>query len=322
MEMLALLCVLSNAVTACASLLPLSDIVDDGRHRLSDAQSDGIYDSVLRKAHFEGVLPADSPTLTIIAGQPGSGKSTAMRQLIEASAAPHFTVIEKDRLRTFHPGNEALLREVKYFSSAYMHHDTKRWFDRLLADAISGRFNIVLHQCGIVPDGNILWLRLVRERGYRIILRILAVPFFSSELGIVERYETARKYHGFGRLTPQEKHQKHYDALTELLRNVELYQLADSISVGNFAGDTVYDSSAKGNTVTATQAFVRERTRGLTPDESKEQCARLQSVIAMMVENGSAADDPSRYAAMLSALQTQCTEPIGSMLVSPFGALL
>ncbi len=103
----------------------------------------------------------------------------------------------------------------------YTDRETGRWVEKAIAEAKAQRVNIVIE--GTMRDGNKVaeTMESLREAGYPIDARALAVTSRLSEQGIMQRYENQKADRGAGRMTMREAHQAAYDGMLQTLDRIE-----------------------------------------------------------------------------------------------------
>lgn len=112
----------------------------------------------------------------------------------------------------------------------YTDRDTGRWVEKAIAEAKALLVNIVIE--GTMRDGNKVaeTMQSLRETGYQIDARVLAVTWRLSEQGIPQRYENQKADHGVGRMTTPEAHKAGYEGMLKTLDRMEDQKLADQVT--------------------------------------------------------------------------------------------
>lgn len=143
----------------------MSEPADPLRHALTPDAHREIYETQIRPALIRGT-PQARPRVTILGGQPGSGKTRALDAL-PAGSRPDGIVIASDRLRQYHPLWPELLRRDDTTAGFYTSHDARAWVAGAISDAIAGRLNVMLDTASddpAVPHPH-------GVRGHRVYLR-------------------------------------------------------------------------------------------------------------------------------------------------------
>lgn len=95
-----------------------------------------------RNHHPESTL---HPSLTLVGGQPGAGKSNTINAVrAQSSSQGGLLVIDVDQLREFHPDHLRLMALDDRTAANHTHADASRWAEKLEAYGREHRFNILL----------------------------------------------------------------------------------------------------------------------------------------------------------------------------------
>ncbi len=246
--------------------------LDPAAYRLSDSENQRIFDARIKPQLFAGVQSSARPVAIIFGGQPGSGKSAALDLAADDLAQRGGAVqIIGDDLRVYHPDNARLMREDDKTAAFYTGPDSGRWVEKAIAYAKEQRFNILIE--GTMRDSNVVAATMtgLRDAGYEIDARALAVAFRLSEQGIYQRYEKQKADRGQGRMTTPEAHQAAYDGLPITLARIESEKLADRVTIYRRGAVAIYENELRdGQWLREPQAAAvvqTERSRPLTPAE-------------------------------------------------------
>ena len=114
-------------------------------------------------------------------------------------------------------------------------------------------------------------IRSLRDAGYFIEARALAVNKSLSWLGVLQRYERQRADRGFGRMTTPEAHQAGYEGLLNTLELIEKEKLADKLTIYKRGAVILYENELQGtfwkHPPQARFILESERNRDWTMDE-------------------------------------------------------
>jgi chloramphenicol 3-O-phosphotransferase len=160
------------------------------RYRLSPEQHERIFQRRIVPQLTAHARQVDAPRAVILGGQPGAGKS-ALQSAVERefTAAGGVLSIIGDDLRAYHPKYRALLRTDDRRAAFYTDRDSALWIEKLIDYANSRRFNMLIESTMHRPDKIVATASALREQGYEIEARALAVHERWSILGIHQRYE-------------------------------------------------------------------------------------------------------------------------------------
>lgn len=156
----------------------------------------------------------------------------------------------------------------------YTDRDTGRWVEKAIAEAKAQRVNIVIE--GTMRDGNKVaeTMQSLRDAGYQIDARALAVNTQLSQQGIMQRYENQRVDRGSGRMTTPEAHNAAYEGMLHTLDRIEGQKLADRVTIYRRGAEVVYQNEIQGGQWAkepqARAAVEAERARPMTTKERQE----------------------------------------------------
>ena len=211
---------------------------------LSDEENQRIFETEIKPELFSGKVGVEKPTVVILGGQPGSGKSS----LIKATKKefPNSVVeIIGDDLRAFHPKVDELTSQNDKTSALYTGIDAGKWVEKAIEEAKKLRVNVLLE--GTMRNSDVVAKTALgfREAGYTVEVKALAVHFEVSELGILIRYEGQVLENGYGRMTVEKSHQASFEGQPKTIERIEREQLADKISIYNRDSRELYSNELK-----------------------------------------------------------------------------
>ncbi|WP_420707937.1 zeta toxin family protein [Streptomyces sp. NRRL F-525] len=162
--------------------------------------------------------PSEQPILSIVAAQPGSGKS-ALQQLVAHKR--RATVLDMDNLRPMHPDHDQLSHDDDRKAAHLTHADCRRWLDWAFERALQNSSSIVWACTLSNIDNARARLELFASANYTIEAYYLSVHEAKSRLGIVHRYLREKSSNGWGRFTPRNIHDEAYENLPLSAVNLE-----------------------------------------------------------------------------------------------------
>jgi predicted ABC-type ATPase len=282
-----------------------------GSDRLSPQRHEAIR-RLIGTVHLEQSLPQERPRAIIIAGQPGAGKEgfakDAQRELAETGGA---VLIDPDRLRQWHPSYGRLLREDDKAAAERVHADASQWAKELRRDAIEGRRNIVLDATLNDKDKARELLGQLRNAGYEIEVRALAVHQRDSRQGVHARYENAKAQGGAARWVPEGAQDEAYNGMPVALGHIERNGWADKISVVRRDGTVVYrnERAATATSGLSQIAVLAERARDPTVEEKQRHLRGWDKIRAQMAARGADAVDLAQMSLYRREAQDQLGAP-------------
>lgn len=255
----------------------------DPRHELSAGVRDAVYKTRIAPRIFHNTEASPTPTLVIVAGEPGAGKSTLRDALKNELGAQGVAVIDQDAIRTNHPRFRALSLADDKTAAMLTNTDAGAWVERALDDARRRRVNVALESTMRNPEHALQMVKQFKAAGYRVEVRALAVPEQDSARGVLHRYELQKARGEPGRSVALEYQQGAYRALPETLRRLETEQAVDRVAVMRRSLQIVYDNNQVGGQWSvrppiADRALAMERERGRTREELQQRAIEWTAV--------------------------------------------
>ncbi|WP_063038916.1 zeta toxin family protein [Nocardia pseudovaccinii] len=159
-------------------------------YRLSRGEHRWVFERKIVPELFSGLQSRNRPTAIIVAGAPGSGKTTAIRKLWEGRAdRDGVAVIDPELLSAYHPRSwDLVLADDRRVTDLVM-WDAMGWTALAVEYAIGQRADVLL-ETG--PDDAHNFAAAFRESGYRVEMDIMAIPGSISRLHSTVRYHCKR----------------------------------------------------------------------------------------------------------------------------------
>ena len=137
-------------------------------------------------------------------------------------------------------------------------------------------------------DGPIVnTLQRLKQQGYRVIVRVMAVHESISLLGTYERYEEQKQIFGYGRAVPEESHDAAYHGMLKTIERIEKEKLFDLLQVYNRDKHLLYENRVLHNELTnppqAVEAIIHEPEKEWTPEQVRQYIKAWNRVIEKMV---------------------------------------
>lgn len=240
--------------------------------RLSEAQNERIFHTEILPDYLpDAVGKADRPTLFVLGGQPGSGKTALLTTSTELErSGPAIRIVEGD-LRSYHPGFIAHQNADPMMAQYFAQADAGVWSEKLLTAATERGIHVVFETTMTAPDNIEKAMAAGRSAGYRIEARVLAVSPRVSWQGCHYRFEELHHAGAAARIPPRAVHDAAVTGLAESLERIERRKLADRILIQRSDGEVVYDnvlSNGRWLAPAGTRQVVEEtRSRPLSREE-------------------------------------------------------
>ena len=138
---------------------------------------------------FRGARLSARPTVVLMGGQPGSGKSGLLDAAEEYLSTPEARAVQivGDDLRDYHPDYQILLAADDRTAAAATDRDSGRWVEMAIAHALEHRYSVVIEGTMRDPQVPLNTAAKFRADGYRVEAWVMAVDPLSSRLGIGNR---------------------------------------------------------------------------------------------------------------------------------------
>jgi predicted ABC-type ATPase len=236
-----------------------------------------IYEKIIRFRLFHHVKSTPTPTLIMIGGQPGAGKTKATNQAqLQLQISGYgAALINGDDLRPFHPHYRALVSQDKSTAAEKTGLDVGLWVERAIREAGQKKFNTVVETTLRQPDKVRETLESFKANGFITELRVLIVDKAYSNLGIYQRFARGLSVEEAApRFTPQRFHET---TLANMPHSIEVAAaLVDRTLFINREGRVLFDSKTATHSATAALAALRQQQ--LSPRELAEVALQWQSL--------------------------------------------
>ncbi|MGI0520209.1 zeta toxin family protein [Microbacterium maritypicum] len=230
---------------------------------LTPAELQRIFDEDIRPYYFpDNLAPDAEPTIVLVGGQPGAGKSQATSRI--ARDYPGIVPLSGDNLRAFHPDYAQLVRDRPFDAGPILAQATAVWVKNAIDYAREHRHSLQLEGTFHTPSLTLATARNFRDTGFRTEIVALATARRDSLIAAAGRYFTDHQAGGEPRWTTLEQHDRGWNGTRDLLaqitpeaplnrvkivtRSGELYDAP----IQDYDQDTALEALTKGRTVAAT----------------------------------------------------------------------
>jgi hypothetical protein len=212
--------------------------------RLLEAQNEHIFRTEILPDYLPGDIGrAGRPTLIVLGGQPGSGKTALLTaSLTELEQTGPAIRVVGDDLRPYHPGFVAHQNADPMMAQHFTQADAGIWSEKLLTAATERGVHVVFETTMRTPDNVEKVMTAGRSAGYRIEARVLAVSPRVSWQGCHYRFEELHHAGAAARIPPRAVHDAAVTGLAESLDRIERRKLADRLLIQRPDGEVVYDN--------------------------------------------------------------------------------
>lgn len=242
----------------------------DDSYKLSKEEHELIYQQIL-KSEFGSSTSNENPSIVILGGQPGCGKSGIIQLSKNDFSDGNVVIINGDDFRGLHPKSLEIFKSHEQRYAELTDPDVREWTSRLFQEAIASKRNIIFEGT-MRNDGPICkTIQQLMQEGYKVHIRVMAVSEKESILGIHQRFEVQKAHEGFGRMTPIESHNAAYTGMLHTISRIENEKLFHSLQVYNRNNDLLYENTINRNEYArnpgVVQAIQQERTKEWSPEK-------------------------------------------------------
>lgn len=206
----------------------------------ADVHQSALREKIIPESGLSHHTSQTTPRAILLAGQPGSGKST-LKDFGKAELGGNVVVVDPDELRDAYPGVERLYERHPYTWAGHTHEDASQWAKELRSAAVEGRRNLILDTTLGNGDSAIKLIKDLQAKGYDVEIRGVVAHRLESELGVEGRFTKSMDRTGFGRYVPEDVRKHVYEALPGNLDKVQA-ETGIQIRLYGREGAQVYDS--------------------------------------------------------------------------------
>ncbi|MEY9210560.1 zeta toxin family protein (plasmid) [Thermobifida halotolerans] len=201
---------------------------DETLDRIFDREEFNVRDQVF-EGYPEGI---EQPTLVLIGGQPGAGKSHAIQSILR-SHPDELVPLSGDDLRPFHPDFEVLSRDHPWLMPNATAQASGAWVRRCLNYALEKRHSLLFEGVFRDPLTVVQTADRFANANYRVEVVGLAVPYRESLLATLGRYLHPSGSEAAPRWTPTSAHDNAYRMIPSTLQAAEDSPSPDVLRVTN-----------------------------------------------------------------------------------------
>ena len=191
------------------------------KYKLSEEEHNKIYKEI-EKEVFVNSTPQDEPIAIIVGGQPGCGKGGVIaytKNQVEANGKC-IILITTDEYKPYHLNAIEIARKYPTEYVEIVEQDAGPWTGSIMKKAIDDKHNFIFE--GTLKNDRILdRIQELKQNGFNVTVRVLAVPRLESLLTVHERYEKQMEVLTYGRLISIEHHNKAYDGIPAVVDKIE-----------------------------------------------------------------------------------------------------
>lgn len=263
----------------------------------SDPQDAALIEQ-LKNERIDELVPDDvperskgeRPQFVILAGQPGTGKTTNQQAVIRALGDSSVATYDGDDNAKIHPRHDEIMRNGGLAGHANVEQKLppdlqEQLLGHLRGDTGGPKYDVVASHPLVGQEHADYWLNGFRDRGYETTVVFVATHESNSALGIAHRYQKGRDDPSkeYGRWVGPHSHDAAYGNNPRIAHELESTGKVDHIYVTSRDGAVLHENhrnpdGSMQNDLGACEAIIGERNRTPTPEE----IARFDATVAHM----------------------------------------
>lgn len=214
--------------------------MDHEHDPLTSDQLDDTYRTQIRPLIFHDAPTNDSeaPTLILLGGQPGSGKSRVSARLV---AEHNIVSLSGDDLRIFHPDYHRLIETDPENAGPALAEATRVWVRAAIQDAFDNQCSLLLEGSFGDPDVTLSTAERFQDAGFHVRIVAVASPPVLSMITAASRYLRSRAARTPARFTSLAAHNRGYDGTTRLVDLAAVNSSAGRITIVSRNGSSLFD---------------------------------------------------------------------------------
>jgi len=229
----------------------------------------------IEKIVFHNKKPVENPVMTLVGGQPGSGKTEMLinnniedengNQIDNDIEDENTVVMSIDDLAEIHPRGDQIKVECPELFSEVTLKAGRLWRNAIYAKVVDEKFNGKTEMIVQDKENDYKLIEKLKERDFKVIVKIMATSLKLSSYFVYKRYEEQLKYNMQYPKLPNAI--SSYERIPESIGVIEEKGNADDVCIyiqsGNYKSRQVYSSKNKTNTnnkyISAKEALIEER---------------------------------------------------------------
>jgi len=186
-------------------------------------------------------FPTEKPLAILLGGQPASGKTTIQR--MQEREEPNIIVINGDSFRKEHPNFAEIQEKHGKDSVTYTQPFSNAVVESLIDKLSNEKYNLIIEGTLRNPDTQINTCAMLKEKGYRVELHVMAVDKETSWQGTLNRYNEMKALGQTPRATPKASHDETVAKLPDSISKAYESKLFDRITLVTRDAQYLYDSN-------------------------------------------------------------------------------
>ncbi len=216
----------------------MTDQLDE---RLSPETLARIFDAEIHPLLFDNnPTTTEQPTLVLLGGQPGAGKSRATHRIL-ADYQHTLVPLSGDDLRAFHPHYRHLVTDRPTAAPGIIAEATAHWVLASIDHARTTKRSLLLEGTFHTPHLTLRTAQQFADAGFHVHVIIVGTPRHESLLAVTSRYYQQRALGQPARFTSRPAHDRGYDGTTALVAALDGSSHVDRVTILDRSGANVFD---------------------------------------------------------------------------------
>jgi broad-specificity NMP kinase len=222
-------------------------------------------------------IPVNTPSLVILGGQPGSGKSSAI-EIIEARFESNIFALNGDDFKELYPNYAELVKADKEQASHEVQEYSNYVVNNLKREYSDSKYNIIIEGTMRTIDAPLSTLNEFKPKGYQAEAYVVSSNYYASRTGCLLRMEMDTIENGYGRAVPVESHDQAYNNIPTTMQELIESGKLDNLIVMSRSGKVLGSLSAGDDVVN----IYMEHRKQLSFNEYKQINTNLNEIKVMM----------------------------------------
>lgn len=200
-----------------------------------------IYTERIAPLVFAGAVPAETPVLVLVGGQPGAGKSVAIGRLADRYPERDIVSIVGDDFRRFHPDYPRVLAADPVAMPRITAEAAGAWTRMAVSEGVRRSVNMLVEGTWRDSAVPLATARQASLAGYFVHAGVIAVPRIMSLVATLTRFYDALEAGVVARWTPFDVHESAVAGLPATVRALAGASAVDRFTVCDRTGVAYLD---------------------------------------------------------------------------------
>jgi len=244
--------------------------------------------SARNKIKIDSYTPTENRNLIILGGQPAAGKSSIIERLSD-NYQKNLVILNGDDFKSLYPNYSALAKTNPDATSKLVQPYSNYVVDNLKKEAMDKGLNTLIEGTMRTSKAPLETVAMFAGNGYIAEAFVVSSNYFSSRIGIEQRYESEVAKQGYGRSVDPKNLLEAYNNIPHTLKELAASGKLSNISVVDRSGNVLAETS-KGDDVV--KSYVNHR-ENITPQIYLDVTDRINTVRDMMLTRGASSQELS-----------------------------